>query len=318
MSTLTAEQLWEIAETMRVGDRVYFEYKLPGGGRWKKDTGTMTKETVELAADPVERYGACQLDSDGNNIMLPQDGKNGTLLVEYRVFVVDRPVAFALSPGPTPPKAPERAPAPAQSAPNGFTLAPTLAVPAPRPLAPTAPAVPVAPAVPTAQTLPPYLQEIARGHHRVPPPEFGMEQCLDPRSWHLLCVGEFETYRLKAWLREFFSGRSKQVGEDYIVKDMITAMELQADVVQEQPSITESSPWVRSMELTISRLFVQRERRLGATPQQIDALQQGFTDAKLPDWIKGAKETATSLLRFQGVQSQRKEGPKGGAAPAKN
>jgi hypothetical protein len=115
-----------------------------------------------------------------------------------------------------------------------------------------------------------------------------------------LCIGEFETFRLKLWLRELFSGRSKYPGEDYMAKDMIAALELQADVVLEQPSITESSPWVRSMELTISRLFVQRERRLGASPQQIEALQQGFTDVHLPEWIKGAKETASSLLRLQG------------------
>jgi hypothetical protein len=287
MTTLTAKELWEIADTLKVGDRVYFEYKLPGGGRWKSDNATVTKETTDLAADPVERYGACLLDSDDNNIMLPQDGKNGTLMVEYRVFSVDRPVAFALSPDSAPPRAQVR-PTPART-------------PAPMPTAPVpAPSVPLA--VP--QTLPPYLQEISQLqqlHQQTSSPvEFTTDVCLDPRSWHLLCTGEFETFRLKLWLREFFSGKSKQIGEDYIIRDLIAGIELQADVVCEQPAITGSSPWARSMELLISRLFVQRERRLGASPQQIEALQQGFTDAKLPEWIKGAKDTASTLLRFQG------------------
>eukprot|EP00760_Papus_ankaliazontas_P019544 PhM_4_TR18036/c2_g1_i1/m.37315 len=261
-----------------------------GDEQWETTVGTVVRRSNPKAKDET-RYADIMLPEDGV-VLFPQDGKAGTLHCEYGLIEVVERKRIPPSPFQDRPEEPTR------------VQDRTATVMAPLPIH-----VPTVQPPPTmtqneggyvSSELPEYLRQLAQevGDEPMTATDIGPGTVLAPKAWKLFRTS-LEVYQAQSWIANHFRDLSKFPAEQHVFNDIVFVIQQNIALGSRYATLSEDSSWLKANERLIGRLYMQSQRKSGASAPQMAAMKQAFEEVKYPDWIQKARDSTNNLLRLQ-------------------
>jgi hypothetical protein len=209
--------------------------------------------------------------------MFPEDGRNGTHEIEYRVIEGTTEEEFTPSPIKVDPIVPNKSGRVMAKLPDRIA---TLAARQQEEL----------------QQFEDCVDEF--GPEEDPTNYHEYEHYLNPSSWHLVCRSDIDLLKAQMWMRQHFKDAlaSKVAADNFTFTDLVDIVCENLAAAYELPDVVTSKHWVGSMELMLARLVMQVDRVNGASAAQLNAAQRGFKERRPPQWLKQTRERGAQLL----------------------
>jgi hypothetical protein len=274
---LSVGDVWKITDALQAGEQVDIEWRTRGKGqRFKSRSGVVVRESDVGGAGSL-RYATVHFHGLVKPSMFPEDGKNGTHEIEYRVIEVSTEEEFTPSPikvdpvvlakpGRVTSKLPDRVAALAARQQDEM------------------------------QQFEDCVDEFGPEEDSTNYHEY--EHYLNPSSWHMVCRSDIDLLKAQMWMRQHFKDalNSHVAADNFTFTDLVDIVCDNLAAAYELPGVVTSKHWVGAMELLLARLVMQVDRVNGASAAQLNAVQRGFKERRPPQWLKQTRERGAQLL----------------------
>lgn len=276
MSVIPMNDVWTIARSLKKGDTLSIRFRGKGLTRVTEWKSAVVIEAASGSGTTAEEYavirqaGRTKKGNHHQEVMFPQDGKNGTTDVEYLAVAVDeKEIVLTPAKKKEERKKPESSSSSSSSSPDSDS-----------------------------DSEDPSDGEVGHDAYDHSTHEYHKQEFYqEPAKWTLFLKAGLDLEKAKAWFEKKYAETFSHPAERELHQGVVRAIQLGLTTAYEVPSITLCKPWQEEQRTLIERMIVQKERFDGAADHELTALNAAFHNKSSADYVKQAYKRAAERLK---------------------